>query len=299
MNSASPPTAPEPGDRPGLTALVLAGTRAGGDPLAQAAGVSHKALIEIGAATMIERVVGALAASTRIARIVIAIERPELLAALPGLAAPVSRIPWTTIATAAGPSATVASALERFGAPLVVTTADHALLQPAWIDEFLAHCPADADIAIALARRDAVEAAAPATRRTWLRFADGDYSGCNLFLFASERAAAAVALWRRLEADRKRPLRMMRRLGLGFALRYALGRLAWTQAAARLGNLAGGVRIAKVELGDGAAAIDVDKPEDLALVRVLAARRQEPQLGRRGAAGRRRGRRTRARRRGR
>jgi hypothetical protein len=34
-------------------------------------------------------------------------------------------------------------------------------------------------------------------------------------------------------------------------------------------------------------------------VRVLAARRQEPPLGRRGAAGRRRGRRTRARRRGR
>jgi GTP:adenosylcobinamide-phosphate guanylyltransferase len=290
------PTAPAHRDAPGLTALVLAGTRAGGDPLAQAAGVSHKALIEIGPATMIERVVGALAASTRIARIVIAIDRPELLAALPGLAAPASRVGWTTIATAAGPSATVASALERFGAPLVVTTADHALLEPAWIDEFLAHCPVEADVAIALARRDAVEAAAPATRRTWLRFADGDYSGCNLFLLASERAAAVVALWRRLEADRKRPLRMMRRLGLGFALRYAVGRLGWTQAAARLGALAGGVRIAKVELQDGAAAIDVDKPEDLVLVRVLASRRDGPSPGRRGAAGRRCGRGLRARR---
>src|SRR3546814_4006317 len=40
-----------------------------------------------------------------------------------------------------------------------------------------------------LARREAIEAAAPATRRTYLRFADGDWSGCNLFHFASPRAA--------------------------------------------------------------------------------------------------------------
>ena len=68
-----------------LTALVLAGTRAGGDPLADYAGVSHKALIEVGGRTMIERVVGALAALPAVTRIVVAIDRPELLTGLPGL----------------------------------------------------------------------------------------------------------------------------------------------------------------------------------------------------------------------
>ncbi len=71
-----------------LTALVLAGTRAGGDPLAEYAGVSHKALIEVGGRTMVERVVEALAASPEIERIVVAIERPELLAGLAGLEPP-------------------------------------------------------------------------------------------------------------------------------------------------------------------------------------------------------------------
>ena len=65
---------------------------------------------------------------------------------------------------------------------------------------------------------------------------------------------------------------MVRRLGWTFALRYALGRLSMAAAAARLGELAGGgARFAIVALRDGRAAIDVDKPDDLDLVRRLVA----------------------------
>src|SRR6185295_9682001 len=190
----------------GLTALVLAGTRAGGDPLAEYAGVSHKALIEIGGRTMVERVVEALAAAPEVARIVVAIEQPALLDGLAGLAPPRCAKPVETMPTApAGPSATVAAALATLGTPLLVTTADNALLESAWIGELLAKVPPDADLAAALARRDAVEAAAPDTRRTWLRFSDGDHSGCNLFLLARPAAANAVAFWQTLESERKRP----------------------------------------------------------------------------------------------
>nr|WP_217703918.1 NTP transferase domain-containing protein [Schlegelella koreensis] len=252
-----------------MTALVLAATRPGGDPLAAAAGVSHKALIEVGGRTMIERVVGALAAVAAVARIVVVIERPELLRGLAGVEG--CGKPVTTRAPEAGPSASVAAALAAEGVPLLVTTADHALLQSRWIDEFLAACPPEADLAAALARRDAVEAAAPATRRTWLRMADGDFSGCNLFLLARPAAAGAIAFWGELERERKRPLRMVRRLGWTFALRYLLGRLSLPAAAARLGQLGGGARLAVVSLADGRAAIDVDKMDDLDLVRRLVA----------------------------
>ena len=81
----------------GLTALVLAGTRSGGDPLANYAGVSHKALIEIGGTTMIERVVAALMATPAVGRIVIAIDRPGLLEGLPGLQPDICNKPWTTM----------------------------------------------------------------------------------------------------------------------------------------------------------------------------------------------------------
>lgn len=254
----------------GLNALVLAGSRPGGDPLARHAGVSHKALIEIGGRTMIERVVGALAAVPQVARIVVAIDRADVLASLPGLRAPRCTKPVVTIAAAATPSTSVAAALAAEGTPLLVTTADHALLAPQWLEAFLAACPADADVVAALARKETVLARAPGTVRTYLRFADGEFSGCNLFLFQHPAAERVVRLWRGLEAQRKAPLRMMLALGLKTALRYRLGRLRLDEAVARLEALSA-ARIRVVELADGRAAIDVDKPADLALVRALAA----------------------------
>jgi GTP:adenosylcobinamide-phosphate guanylyltransferase len=249
------------------TALVLAGTRPGGDPLAGYAGVTHKALIEVDGQPMLARVLAALAATPQVARIVVAIDRAEILAGLAPVGVPVEAMP-----AAAGPSASVALALEREGTPLLVTTADHALLQAEWVSEFLrlaADAPADA--VVALARSEAVLAAAPGTQRTWLRFADGDYSGCNLFLLRTADALRIVQLWQSLEAARKRPMTLLRRLGFLQVLRYRLGLLSLPQALDRLGRIAGaGLRHAV--LTDGRAAIDVDKPADLDLVRQLVRR---------------------------
>jgi molybdopterin-guanine dinucleotide biosynthesis protein A len=247
----------------GLTAVVLAGTRPGGDPLAQAAGVSHKALIPIGGVAMLQRVLVALAAVPAVARIVVVIDKPGILEALPGCAKPV-----TVLAAAAGPSASVAQALAVEGAPLLVTTADHALLGPDWVEEFLAADNGGDDVLLALARRESVEAAVPGSLRTWLRFADGHYSGCNLFLLRTPAARGVVALWQQLEADRKRPLAMLRRLGFTYALRYRFGWLSLEQALLRLGHLSG-ARVRQVILKDGLAAVDVDKMADLTLVRAL------------------------------
>ena len=251
-----------------LGALVLAGTRPGGDALARASGVSHKALIDVGGRTMIERVVAALAATPQVERIVIAIERPDVLASLPGLQPPQCRKPVGIVAAAASPAASVADTLEREGTPLLAVTADHALLEPQWLADFLAGCPETADVAFALARKEAVVRWAPEAQRTYLRFADGEYSGCNLFCFRTSQALRVVRFWRTLEAHRKAPLRLMRELGIVTALRYRFGWLRLADALARLEKLTG-ARIGMVELADGRAAIDVDKPEDLALVRAL------------------------------
>jgi GTP:adenosylcobinamide-phosphate guanylyltransferase len=254
-----------------LTALVLAGTRAGGDTLAARAGVSHKALIDVGGRTMVERVVGALAAVPEIGRILIAIERPEVLSGLAGLHPHACGKPILTIPAAGGPSASVAAVLRSEGTPILVTTADHALLRAEWLRSFLDACPSHVDAAIALARREAVLAAAPDAQRTYLRFTDGAFSGCNLFLLRQPAAAGVVDFWRRMEAGRKQPLRMINNLGMSFALRYRFGRLGLDEAVARLEKLSG-ARIGIVELADGRAAIDVDKPADLDLVRRLASR---------------------------
>lgn len=245
-------------------ALVLAGSRGYADPVATYAGVSDKALIDIAGTTMLARVVDALRAAGA-ARIVVAVSSDAVGSVAAQLGVEVLR-------AGQGPSASVAAAFATLGSPLLVTTADHALLRPEWINRFLADVPADADVCALLAERAAIETALPATRRTYLRFADGDWSGCNLFYLASARAAAAIALWQEVEADRKRPWRIVRRLGPGALVRYLTGRLTLDAALARLGRIAG-VKACAVASPFGLAAVDVDKPDDLDLVRALLAER--------------------------
>jgi hypothetical protein len=91
---------------------------------------------------------------------------------------------------------------------------------------------------------------------------------CNLFLLRTERGLAAVQLWRSIEADRKRPWRIIRKLGPATLLRYLAGRLTLVEALQRLSRLCG-AEVAAVASPFGLAAVDVDKPADLDLVRRL------------------------------
>ncbi len=236
--------------------------------MAAAAGVSHKALLPVAGAPMLLRVVSALRASPAVGRIAVSIEAPEgTLAGLGGLDGVLLR------AAAPSPARSVAAALDEFGAPLLVATADHALLTPEMVGHFASAAPGGAAAAAALARRETVLAAYPGARRTWLRFRDGAFTGCNLFLLAEAGGAArAVAFWRRVEAERKRPLAMARLLGPLVLLRFALGRLTLRAALDALGRRCG-ARLAAVEMPFADAAVDVDKPADLALAEAVLRRR--------------------------
>lgn len=250
------------GTAPLPAAVVLAGSRPGGDPFAAAQGVAHKALIEVGGEAMLVRVIAALKAAG-VPRIAVAGDHPAVVALARSLGAEI-------VPPAAGPSGSVAAAFALLGAPMLVATADSALLRPEWVRDFVIDTPPNADVAVLLARRDAVERDAPPSKRTWLRFADGEWSGCNLFLLASPHAEMAISTWQAVEADRKRPWRIAARLGLGTLLSYALGRLTLLEAVARLGRRIDLVATA-VPARNGLAALDVDKASDLAEVRRILA----------------------------
>lgn len=246
----------------GFKALILAGSRGGVDPLAAYAGVAHKALIVLDGETLLARVARAL---TEAGAGEIAVSVSD-----EAVGAHARSLGLRVLQAAGGPSLSVRQGVEALGTPLLVTTADHALLQADWVTRFRADISAGSDVAVLLARQDVIEAAAPGTKRTYLRFADGAWSGCNLFQFGTARSVAALDLWAQVEADRKRPWRIVRRLGVGTLLRYLLGRLTLMQAVAHLGRLAG-LDAAAVASPFGLAAVDVDKPEDLDLVRRLTA----------------------------
>jgi GTP:adenosylcobinamide-phosphate guanylyltransferase len=248
-----------------VAALILAGSRPGRpDPVAEAEGTSHKALVQIAGKPMLAHVVAALR-DTGIQRVAVAANDPQVVQLAEALECEI-------VPAAAGPSASVAAGFEKLGAPLLVTTSDHALLRAAWVRQFLEDAPADADVAILLARREVIEQAMPGSQRTYLRFADGHWSGCNLFLLASDRASAAIETWKMVEANRKRPWRIAARLGAGMLVNYVLGRLTLDAAITRLGGRVG-VEARLVAARDGLAAVDVDKPGDLAGVRTIMAAR--------------------------
>ena len=251
-----------------FTALVLAGSRGPEDPIARHCGIEHKCLAPVRGAPMLARVLEALAASASIGRIFVSLDDPSILTGL----APVVRC--SAVVSGTTPSTSVLQALDEIShpLPLLVTTADHPLLSPAIVDGFCAEARANgADLVAGLTDARVIRAAYPEARRTYLRFADAAYSGANLFALLTPEGRRAVAFWRRVEQERKRPWRLVRAFGMGPLLAYLLGRLTLDDAMARASTVIG-ARIAAARLPFAEAAIDVDKPADLALVEAILGR---------------------------
>lgn len=263
--------------RPTFTAVVMAGERPGGSALSRALNVPAGVLVPVAGRPALLRVLAALRSSRGIEPGLVCGPAPAVLAATPGLEAAIAEHGFRWLVPAAGPAASAMAAMAKLDRwPLLVTTGDHALLTPAMIEDFCAQAAlARADAVVGLVPYPRVAAAYPESRRTRLRFADGERCGSNLFAFRGPRALAAAAFWQRVEADRKRPWRIARRLGLPLLLRYLLGRCSLADALATLSRRAG-CTIGAVELDFPDAAVDVDSVEDWRLAeRILTERAPE------------------------
>ena len=250
------------------TAILLAGSRPGGDPFAAANGVALKPLIPVAGEPMVVRPVRALLGAAEVKTVqVLAQEREAIAAVLPtDPRLSVERSGGTIAATIEG---LLADPATRF--PLLVTTADHALLDAAMIAEFCAGA-AGADLAVGVVERRALEARLPGSKRTWIGFRGGAYSGANLFAFGSPAAARAVALWRTVEQDRKKGWRMLFAFGPALLLGAGLRVRTIDQSLTAIGRKLG-ITLRAVVMSDPLACVDVDKPADLVLVeRILRER---------------------------
>lgn len=254
---------------------MLAGRRGGEDLLAEAAGAEHRALLDIEGEPMLLRVVRRLLGRAGLARVIVNIDAPELVGALSGWDALERTGRVSLLRSTDSPSRSVLESLDAAGledGAVLVTTADHALLDDAILDAFFEGCPPDADLCLGLVPSGTIRARFPEAKRTYLPFRDERYSGANLFAFATPESRAAAVFWQRVEHDRKRPWRLARAFGLGSLVLFLTRRLDLAGAMARVSRVLG-VRVAAVALPIAEAAVDVDKIEDLELVReILSAR---------------------------
>ena len=179
---------------------------------------------------------------------------------------------WTEPRATPCTSAAVALATLPSDAPVLLTTGDHALLRPEMVRHFLAEALArGGDVAVALAPHDLVQRTYPRTRRTVLKFSDGRYCGCNLFAFLTPRGREMVKVWKKVEDERKKPIRVIGLVGWGAMARYALGMLSLADAVQRISRQTG-IAASVVTMPFAEAAIDVDSVADLELVREIVAR---------------------------
>ncbi len=252
-----------------IPALVMAGSRPGPDPLLSGSGVSTKALLPVGGLPMLVHVVRALRASPLVGPITLLAQNSAELAAQPGLAG-IADLHFSD--SGQGISSSLAAALPPGDDPVLVTTADNVLLTPSMIAEFLAGAE-ESDVAVAMVEKDVLLSRYPESKRTWLKFRGGWWSGANMFRLRGRRVLPLLDFWGRIERDRKKGLKIIAAFGPWLLLGALLRLFTIQQGIARAG-LRFGLKAKVVSMSEGEACIDADKPVDIELIEKIFATRQ-------------------------
>lgn len=251
--------------------IVLAAQRKGVvNDLAQRFGVSHKCLVPLGGRPLIAHVVDTLAGYSPALDIVVSVETDAFDRIAPALPPGVR-----CIAAADNLADSVLAAAAGHDGPLLITTADHALLDPASLTAVL-RALRHADVAIAMAPRDAVLAAHPEGQRRFYRFRDDAFSNCNLYGIAMPAALHAAEIFRGGGQFAKKASRIIDAFGLLNLVFLRFRLLTLQQAMARISARIR-LPIAPVVLTDGSQAIDVDNDRTYRIVEELLEGRRTPQ----------------------
>ena len=247
--------------------VILAGERPGGSPLSQVFDVPASVMVPVAGTPCLTHVMRAITDSKVADGGVICGPSADAVASSEQLQALLEHPDYTWLEQATGPAASALSALQKLGQfPALLTAGDHALLTAEIIDDFCHQAvqhsdTGNYDLVIGFVPYALVKATWPQSRRTVLKFSNGQFCGSNLFAIMNPSARMALEFWRQAEADRKHPWRIARRFGFIALLRYLFRRLTLEEALQALSEAAG-CRIGHVEVGYARAAVDVDSVED-------------------------------------
>lgn len=256
------------GSRQSWSVALLAGQRPGIDPLARGFRRSAKALIPINGRPMIAWVLDALLQSSHVGRVVVIAQDDAILDG-PALAqfAADPRVVVKSGQSGISRNIMALAGQETLPWPIMVTTADHPLLTPQVIDQFLSQAT-DHDLSVAMVSRKTMLARYPGAQRTWLQFRDDGFTGANLFALNSPVTWNAMQLWAAAEQDRKKALRLFLRFGPKLAFRAITRSVSGREGIALAGERLG-LTAQMVALDDADAGIDVDKWTDYRQVEAI------------------------------
>ncbi len=249
-------------------AVILAGGVNSGE-LRKCAPFENEALIIIGNSPMISYVYRALKGSDRISKIVISSPGSSLFS--------IFAKDDDLIFTESGDDAmeSLANALSSATSEKVlVLPADIPFITPEAINDFLDSCEqVEADVYYAIVPREVNEARFPKVKRTYVKIQEGIFTGGNLFVVRTEAALRCIEMGKKLVANRKHPLAMVKLFGMDLVFKYITGRLSIPEVEKRFQEVMG-VRGKAVFSNYAEVGVDVDKPSDLRLAEEVLGRQR-------------------------
>jgi GTP:adenosylcobinamide-phosphate guanylyltransferase len=256
-----------------FTAVVLAADRGPDDPVARTVGAPCKSFVPVGGRPMVLRVLDALAEAKEIGPRIVCGPSQSLLNQETELHALITSGEIRWVENQETPSSSTYHVLNSLpnDSQVLVTTADHALLNAEMVDYFCSEAlTSGCDVVVGLAPYELVIGTYPETKRTAIRLSNGNFCSCNLFAFLTPRAPEAAEFWRKAERNRKKPWRTISVVGWTVVLRYLLGRLPLSEGLERI-SMRMNLEVGAVILPFPNAAIDVDTVKDWQLVeRIIA-----------------------------
>ncbi len=237
-----------------VTAVVLAG---GGpdDPLAQAAGVSAKALVPVAGRPLAAHVLTALRDSDAVARTILVGPESPAFEGLSDVTIQGGRLFSDSVALGLG------AALALGGhSRILLCTADLPWLTGAAIDRFVAAGGADLNYPVIPA--EAAMAAFPEQKRTFVKLRQGRFTGGNLALLNARIVPDVLLLADRFFRARKNPLALSALFGIETVLALLRGRADITRLEERLSALLG-ASVQAVITPDASLGADLDRPDQL------------------------------------
>lgn len=267
------------GTGPVQSAIILAGRRPGKvEALSDLHGVSDKCLVPLHGRALIEHVAETLSISPLIGKIVVSINDPSIIADLPVCGALIREGRMAAIPAKGNLADSVLDAAALTQTPVLVTTADNALLTHDGIRRMIeGTAAAGADAAAAFARKDDILAAHPDGQRRFYEFSDGGYSNCNCYWIGNPKALKAAEIFRSGGQFAKNPMRVASAFGILNLIRFRLGFGTLEAALSRISKRMG-LCITPVVMTDGSLAIDVDNERTYRVVDELMARRASAPL---------------------
>jgi molybdopterin-guanine dinucleotide biosynthesis protein A len=246
-----------------FSAVVLAGERPGGSPLSRALGLKASVLVDVAGKSALQRVMESLSGAEQVTGGLLCGPAKDIYHATPEFKRILAGTSFQWLEPESGPSASAIKAIKALDQyPLLLTTGDHALLTSELVDTFCRQArAAGGDVVVGLTPYSIVHAAYPRSKRTVQRYNDGSFCGTNLFVVLNPAGLAALEFWKTVEAERKRPWKIARKLGIGFLLRCALGRVSLQQALQQLSDRCA-CKVSYVLVNSARAAVDVDSVAD-------------------------------------